>query len=112
MEHTFGAGTLIHDSLGPNRFSRRPDRLSRPARLALVVATAAAGLVVVGGVAYAGSPTTNTRIVVQPDQTLWGIAAAHYPGTNIEQAISDIESANHLSGADIRTGETLTLPAP
>jgi LysM repeat protein len=112
MEHTFGAGTLIHDSLGPNRFSRRPDRLSRPARLALVVATAAAGLVVVGGVAYAGSPTTNTRIVVQADQTLWGIAAAHYPGTNIEQAISDIESANHLSGADIRTGETLTLPAP
>jgi LysM repeat protein len=111
MEHTFGAGTLIHDSLGPNRFSRRPDRLSRPARLALVVATAAAGLVVVGGVAYAGSPTTNTRIVVQADQTLWGIAAAHYPGTNIEQAISDIESANHLSGADIRTGETLTLPA-
>jgi hypothetical protein len=111
MEHTFGAGTLIHDSLGPNRFSRRPDRLSRPARLALVVAAAAAGLVVVGGVAYAGSPTTNTRIVVQADQTLWGIAAAHYPGTNIEQAISDIESANHLSGADIRTGETLTLPA-
>jgi hypothetical protein len=103
---------MIHDSLGPNRFSRRPDRLSRPARLALVVATAAAGLVVVGGVAYAGSPTTNTRIVVQADQTIWGIAAAHYPGTNIEQAISDIESANHLSGADIRTGETLTLPAP
>jgi nucleoid-associated protein YgaU len=112
MEHPFGAGTVIHDSLGPNRFARRPDRLSRPARLAIVVATAAAGLVVVGGVAYAGSPGTNTRIVVQADQTLWGIAAAHYPGTNIEQAISDIESANHLSGADIRTGETLTLPAP
>ena len=56
---------MIQDSLGPNRFTRRSDRLSRPARLALVVATAAAGLVVVGGVAYAGSPTTNTRVVVQ-----------------------------------------------
>jgi nucleoid-associated protein YgaU len=103
---------MIQDSLGPNRFSRRPDRLSRPARLALVVATAAAGLVVVGGVAYAGSPSTNTRIVVQAGDTLWGIAAAHYPGTNIEQAIADIESTNRLGGADIRPGETLTLPAP
>jgi nucleoid-associated protein YgaU len=103
---------MIQDSLGPNRFSRRPDRLSRPTRLALVVATAAAGLVVVGGVAYAGSPSTNTHIVVQAGDTLWGIAAAHYPGSNIEQAISDIESANRLGGADITPGETLTLPAP
>ena len=87
---------MIQDTLGPNRYSRRPERLSLPARLALIVATAAAGLVVVGGVAYAGSPTTNTRIVVQPGQTLWGIAAAHYPGTSIEQAVSEIESANHL----------------
>ena len=103
---------MIQDSLGPTRFSRRPDRLSRPARLALVVATAAAGLVVVGGVAYAGSPTTNTRVVVHAGDTLWGVAAAHYPGSNIEESISIIESANHLSGAAIRPGETLTLPAP
>ncbi len=103
---------MIQDSLGPNRFAREPERLSRPARLALVVATAAAGLVVVGGVAYAGSPTTNTRVAVHAGDTLWGIAAAHYPGSNIEQSISIIESANHLSGAAIRPGETLTLPAP
>jgi nucleoid-associated protein YgaU len=103
---------MIQDSLGPNRFSRRPDRLSRPARLALVVATAAAGLVVVGGVAYAGSPTTNARVVVHAGDTLWGIAAVHYPGSNIEQSISIIESANHLNDADINPGETLTLPAP
>ena len=44
--------------------------------------------------------------------TLWGIAAAHYPGTSIEQSISAIESANYLHGAAIRPGETLTLPAP
>jgi nucleoid-associated protein YgaU len=103
---------VIQDSLGPTRFSRRPDRLSRPARLALVVATAAAGLVVVGGVAYAGSPNTNTRVVVHAGDTLWGIAASQYSGSNIEQSISAIESANHLSGAAIRPGETLTLPAP
>jgi len=103
---------MIQDSLGPNRFSRQADRLSRPARLALVVATAAAGLVVVGGVAYAGSPTTNARVVVHAGDTLWGIAAAHYPGSNIEDSISIVEAANHLSGAAIRPGETLTLPAP
>ena len=103
---------MIQDSLGPTRFSRRPDRLSRPARLALVVATAAAGLVVVGGVAYAGSPNTNARVVVHSGDTLWGIAASQYSGSNIEQSISAIESANHLSGAAIRPGETLTLPAP
>ena len=103
---------MIHDSLGPSRFSRQADRLSRPARLALMVATAAAGLVVVGGVAYAGSPSTNSRVVVHAGDTLWGIAASQYPGSNIEQAITQIESANHLSGASIRPGETLTLPAP
>jgi nucleoid-associated protein YgaU len=103
---------VIQDSLGPNRFSRRSDRLSRPARLALVLASAAAGLVVVGGVAYAGSPTTNAHVVVHPGETLWGIAASHYPGANIEQSISGIEAANHLAGADIRPGQTLILPAP
>jgi nucleoid-associated protein YgaU len=103
---------MIQDSLGPNRYSRQPERLSRPARLALIVAAAAAGLVVVGGVAYAGSPNTNTRVVVSSGETLWGIAASHYPGANIEQSIAAIESANHLSGAAIRPGETLTLPAP
>ena len=102
---------MIQDSLGPTRFSRRPERLSRPARLALVVATAVTGLVVVGGVAYAGSPSTNTHVVVRAGDTLWGIAASHYPGASIEQSISEIESANHLNGAAIRSGETLTLPA-
>ena len=77
-----------------------------------MVATAAAGLVVVGGVAYAGSPNTNARVVVHSGDTLWGIAASQYSGSNIEQSISAIESANHLSGAAIRPGETLTLPAP
>jgi LysM repeat protein len=103
---------VIQDSLGPNRFSRRSDRLGRPTRLALIVATAATGLVVVGGVAYAGASTTTTKIVVHSGDTLWGIAAAHYPGTDIEQSINEIETANHLSGAAIRPGETLTLPAP
>jgi nucleoid-associated protein YgaU len=77
-----------------------------------MVAGAAAGLVVVGGVAYAGSANPGDRIVVHAGQTLWGIAEAHYPGTSVEQAVSQIESANHLTGATIRPGQTLYLPAP
>ena len=103
---------MIQDSLGPHRVSRHPQRLSRPARLALILAATAGGLVVVGGVAYAGSPNPGTRIVVRSGDTLWGIAAAHYPGASIEQSITEIESANHLSAAGLRPGETLTLPAP
>jgi nucleoid-associated protein YgaU len=77
-----------------------------------MVAGAAAGLVVVGGVAYAGSANSSDRIVVHAGQTLWGIAETHYPGTSVEEAVSEIEAANHLPGAAIRPGETLYLPAP
>jgi nucleoid-associated protein YgaU len=77
-----------------------------------MVAGAAAGLVVVGGVAYAGSANSSDRLVVHAGQTLWGIAETHYPGTSVEQAVSEIEAANHLTGAAIRPGESLYLPAP
>jgi len=103
---------MIQDTLGPHRYSRQPQRHSLLARLALIVATAAAGLVVVGGVAYAGSPNPGAHITVHAGQTLWGIAEARYPGTSVEQAVSEIESANHLAGGEIRPGEVLYLPAP
>jgi LysM repeat protein len=103
---------VIQDSFGPHRFSRHAQRRRLPARLALVVASAAAGLVVVGGVAYAGSSNTGNHIVVRSGQTLWGIAESHYPGTSVQQAVAEIQSANHLNGAEIRPGEALYLPAP
>jgi nucleoid-associated protein YgaU len=103
---------MIQDTLGRHSYARHPRRRSLPARLALVAATVAGGLVVVGGVAYAGAPNPTDRVVVHAGQTLWGIAQAHYPGTGVEQAVSEIESANHLQSAAIRPGETLTLPAP
>ncbi len=103
---------MIQDSSGPHRFSRHGRRHRLPARLAVIVASAAAGLVVVGGVAYAGSSSAGDRIVVRSGQTLWGIAELHYPGTNVQQAVSEIQSANHLNGAAISPGEALYLPAP
>jgi nucleoid-associated protein YgaU len=48
-------------------------------------------------------------VTVRPHQTLWTIATRHYGG-DVRDAIWRIEQANHLSGADIRVGETLVLP--
>jgi predicted Zn-dependent protease len=52
---------------------------------------------------------TRQVVTVRPYQTLWTIAASHYGG-DVRDAIWRIEQANHLSGADIRVGETLVLP--
>ncbi|MGC2192148.1 MAG: LysM peptidoglycan-binding domain-containing protein [Candidatus Dormiibacterota bacterium] len=49
-------------------------------------------------------------VVVQPGQTLWGIASGHYPQSDPRAAISAIESANHLDGPGITPGERLLLP--
>ena len=46
---------------------------------------------------------------VQAYDTLWTIASAHYGG-DVRDAVWQIQSANHLSGAAIQPGETLVLP--
>ena len=103
---------MIQDTVGPHRYSRHPRHQTLPTRVGLIVATVLAGFVIVGGVAYAGSANPGNRIVVHAGQTLWGIAETHYPATSVEQAVSAIEAANHLTGAGIRPGEVLYLPAP
>lgn len=49
-------------------------------------------------------------VVVQPGQTLWGIASSHYPSSDPRAAIAAIESANHLENSQINPGERLLLP--
>ena len=46
---------------------------------------------------------------VQPYDTLWTIAAAHYGG-DVRDAVWQIQSANHLDGARISPGQALVLP--
>jgi nucleoid-associated protein YgaU len=48
-------------------------------------------------------------VTVKPYDTLWSIAQRHYGG-DVRDAIWRIERANHLSGADVRVGQRLTLP--
>jgi len=56
-----------------------------------------------------GAHGPKTVYRVQPYDTLWGIAAAHYGG-DVRSAIWQIQTANHMSSAAIRPGEVLILP--
>ena len=60
--------------------------------------------------AHGGGPTRYTTVVVQPGDTLWSIAAEHYPGYDVRVRVQDIEAANGLSGPTIEVGQTLRLP--
>ena len=89
----------------------RPIRLWRHAGrwvlVILVVLAAGWGLarVVVGDTA-----TTVTTVVVQPGDTLWAIATAHYPDADPRERVDAIEQLNGLAGPQIEAGEVLRLP--
>jgi LysM repeat protein len=99
---------------GVQRRPRRAERRRSPSGhwrlvLKLAVLTALLGAVmtqVVLGTAGSAAPA----VVVQPGQTLWGIATQHYPQSDPRAAIAAIELANHLHGAGIMPGERLLLP--
>jgi hypothetical protein len=51
-----------------------------------------------------------TRVLVQPGQTLWSIAAAAEPRADPRLVIQQIASANALGGSAIYPGELLWVP--
>lgn len=61
-------------------------------------------------VAFGGAPPEYQTVVVQPGDTLWSIAAAHYPAADPRERVEAIEALNGLSGPQIMAGETLELP--
>ena len=72
-------------------------------------------LVVVAGtllarVAFGGTPPEYQTVVVQPGDTLWSIAAAHYPAADPRERVQAIEALNGLGGPQIAVGEMLELP--
>ena len=62
-------------------------------------------------VALGGGVQADATVVVQPGDTLWAIAAAHYRSDDVRARVVDIERANGLQGPVIQVGETLRLPA-
>jgi LysM domain len=69
-------------------------------------------LLLLARAAYGGTSFAGERIQVQPGQTLWSIAADHYPGDDVRARVDEIIGTNHLRGGGIYAGETLMLPAP
>ena len=76
-------------------------------RLAIVVLVAAFAV----GLAARPSPSAGkpVRYVVQPADTLWSIAAEHYPG-DPRQGIWELQQRNHLRGTTLVPGQRLLLP--
>ena len=72
------------------------------------------GALVAASLALARVATGDTapvdRMVVQPGDTLWSIAAARYPADDTRERVDAIERLNGLPGPTIVVGESLLLP--
>lgn len=91
--------------------------LTRRGRLlitALVLMVLAGLFVFSAGRSEAGDPSsaaTTTRVVVQPGQTLWQVAAEAMPGTDTREAITHIRELNALTTSVVLPGQSLLVPA-
>ncbi|MFI5931144.1 LysM peptidoglycan-binding domain-containing protein [Actinoplanes sp. NPDC051494] len=57
------------------------------------------------------TPTGPTStVVVQPDDSLWSIAARVAPDRSRERVVREIRHLNGIPGSDIYAGETLVVP--
>jgi len=102
----YAAGYSIH----PLRSSHRAP-LRHLGRWALVMVAVIGVSVVLSKVALGDSRPVNATVVVQPGDTLWGIAAARYPADDVRVRVDEIERLNGLRSPGIEVGETLRLPA-
>jgi len=96
-------------SIRPLR-SRRELPLRHLGRWAVVLAAVVAISLGLSKVALGDSGAVQAVVVVQPGDTLWGIAAARYPGDDVRVRVDEIERLNGLQGPGIEVGETLRLP--
>ena len=95
---------------------RAPVRLTRRgvAVLSIAIASLAGGLVWVARASApeAAAPRTAPHVVVvQPGDTLWGIAAAAAPGADPQAEVERLMRRNHLTDAgQLRPGMQLQVP--
>jgi nucleoid-associated protein YgaU len=75
------------------------------------VAAIAGIAVVIWSIAARPTGAHGHKVVyrVQPYDTLWTIASAHYAG-DVRDAVWRIERANRLHGSAVHPGERLVLP--
>lgn len=104
-----GVGGIV--DLGPaHRVPRgRPRGLSGVLLVAGVAASI--GWAALAGLGTGVAPAAADTVVVRPGNSVWSIAASHYPGDDVRARVAEILAVNHLSSATIQPGETLVLPA-
>jgi LysM domain len=102
----YAVGYSIH----PLRSSHRAP-LRHFGRWALVMVAVIGVSVGLSKVALGDGRPVDAPVLVQPGDTLWGIAAARYPADDVRVRVDEIERLNGLHGPGIEVGETLRLPA-
>lgn len=93
-------------------------RLTRRGRLVVFLAALAVVLMAgfflgAGSVATgeAGTPTPTTTVMVEPGDTLWGIAAEASDGGDVRETMREIERLNALESVALNAGQKLRVPA-
>jgi nucleoid-associated protein YgaU len=102
----YAAGTSIR----PFQSGRGSSGLRHAGRWLLVIALILFASLALARVALGGTAPVTTTVVVQPGDSLWSIAEAHYPGADTRERVDAIERLNGLGGPVIAAGETLQLP--
>lgn len=93
-------------------------RLTRRGRLTLVVglvllllAAFSLGRAATTQAATTAPPSPVHAVTVQPGETLWGVATRLAPGRDPRVVVEQIRRLNGLTGASLRAGQQLRLPA-
>ncbi|HEX2505463.1 MAG TPA: LysM peptidoglycan-binding domain-containing protein [Gaiellaceae bacterium] len=81
--------------------------VSRLASLGVALALLAA--FALGAARPSVGATPETRYVVQPGDTLWGIAAARYGG-DPREGVWKLQEANMMSGSTLVPGQVILVP--
>lgn len=112
-----GPATARPASVRPAARRPGPLRVTRRGRLALVglfLLALFAGGVLFGTGSKAGASdragTPHSWVVVQPGQTLWGIAKQVAPGDDPRATIESIRRLNSLPDTGVQAGQRIALP--
>ena len=93
-----------------------PLRLTRRGRVVVlgffILMASLASAILLASASRADEPATGpaSSVVVQPDDTLWSIAARTAPQRDPFAAIADLRRVNDLEGYVVHPGQTLELP--
>jgi LysM repeat protein len=84
----------------------RPQRRRGWGRILLLAAVL---VVATGRLAYGSGPIVSDKVVVEPGDTVWSIAAGHYRG-DPRPHVEAILQVNHLSSPLLTPGQSLLIP--